>query len=262
MSIDRRNRITFEETADLFNEVRPGYPLSLVDDVLHLSGISPNGRILEIGCGPGNATLPFAQRGFHITAVELGTRLSELAAQNLSPFPNVTILNSSFEEWSLEKHAFDLVIAAEALHWIPPEIAYPKVAASLKDFGSAAFFWNVIIHDQSDLSQELDKVYKKFAPQIIATKKEITVAWLTAVITHNFEQSECFEKVSVHQYPWSIEFTVDRYIKFLKTSSFYRNLDEGVRAELFKEIGRVINQFGGSLVQERVAVLFHAKVSR
>ena len=31
-----------------------------------LSEIPPDGRILEIGCGTGKATLPFAQRGYAI----------------------------------------------------------------------------------------------------------------------------------------------------------------------------------------------------
>lgn len=59
MSIDRSRQITFKEVAELYDEVRPSYPEELVEDVLALSGISEDGRILEIGCGPGKATIPF-----------------------------------------------------------------------------------------------------------------------------------------------------------------------------------------------------------
>ena len=64
--IDRSKRVAFEEVADLYQEVRPGYPEELVEDILSLSGIASDGRILEIGCGPGNATVAFARRGYRV----------------------------------------------------------------------------------------------------------------------------------------------------------------------------------------------------
>ena len=72
MSIDRSKRITFEQEADLYDEVQSGYPDELIEDILRLSGIPSDGSILEIGCGPGNATVSFAKRGYQILAIELG----------------------------------------------------------------------------------------------------------------------------------------------------------------------------------------------
>src|SRR5215210_5494927 len=57
-------RTTFDEAASLYDEVRPGYPEDLFDDIVSLSGIPSGGRILEIGCGTGQATVPFALRGY------------------------------------------------------------------------------------------------------------------------------------------------------------------------------------------------------
>ncbi len=56
-------RATFDRAALLYDEARPGYPEALFDDVVSLSRLPPGGRILEIGCGTGQATLPFACRG-------------------------------------------------------------------------------------------------------------------------------------------------------------------------------------------------------
>ena len=57
-------RTTFDEAALLYDDVRPGYPEALFHDVVSLSGIPSGGRILEIGCGTGQATVPFARRGY------------------------------------------------------------------------------------------------------------------------------------------------------------------------------------------------------
>ncbi len=76
MPFDFSHRTTFNNVADLYDEVRPGYPEALIEDALTLSGIPPDGRILEIGCGTGKATLPFARRGYAMLCLELGDKLA------------------------------------------------------------------------------------------------------------------------------------------------------------------------------------------
>jgi 2-polyprenyl-3-methyl-5-hydroxy-6-metoxy-1,4-benzoquinol methylase len=82
---DEQNRLraTIDEVALLYDAVRPGYPEALFDDVVALSGIPPGGRILEVGCGTGQATVPFARRGYRILCVELGENLAAVARHNL-----------------------------------------------------------------------------------------------------------------------------------------------------------------------------------
>ena len=65
---EERNRLRkiFDEAALLYDEARPGYPDELFDDVVSLSGIAPEGRILEIGCGTGRATMSSASNSAKI----------------------------------------------------------------------------------------------------------------------------------------------------------------------------------------------------
>lgn len=55
-------RQTFDQEAELYDKARPGYLEALFDDVVALSGIPQQGRILEIGCGTGLATVPTTTR--------------------------------------------------------------------------------------------------------------------------------------------------------------------------------------------------------
>jgi len=260
MSIDRRNRIHFEETADLFNEVRLGYPEALVEDVLALANMPPDGRILEIGCGPGNATLPYAQRGYRITAVELGQKLAAIAAQKLAPYPNVQIVNTAFEDWPLEASAFDLAISAEAMHWIPPEIGYPKVAGALKPGGSAAFYWNIDGEQQSEAALALEHVIEQFAPEAMRTQKEITAEWLTDNIARNFKTDGRFGPMTVRQYPLLESYTADQYLKLLRTHSIYRTLEKERKKQLFSAVSARLTRFGGNISLPKLALLFLASV--
>ncbi|MBN1657198.1 MAG: class I SAM-dependent methyltransferase [Anaerolineae bacterium] len=260
MAIDRSRRITFEEVAELYNEVRPGYPEALIDDVLALSRIPTDGRILEIGCGPGTATVSFARRGYRITGIELGERLAALAVKNCRAYPGVEIHHVAFEEWVIEEKGFDLAISADAFHWIPPEIGYPKVARALKDPGSAAFFWFVPVDPQTDWSQAIEEVYRERAPGVENPDKSFTAEWVIEIIQENLAASGCFGDVTVKQYTWSEIYTSDRYVKSLRTFSGHRGLDEETRDRLFAGIHDVIERFGGTVIQPRHVVLFHARV--
>jgi SAM-dependent methyltransferase len=262
MAIDRSKRNTFEQVADLYEEIRSGYPEELVEDILGLSSIASDGRILEIGCGPGNATVSFARRGYSILAIELGARLAALAAKNCRAFPGVEIRNAAFEDWVLEEQAFDLALSASAFHWIPPQVGYPKVARALKDSGSAAFFWRVPVDPATDWSAAIDAVYQETAPQFTNPNKSSMADWLVGVITENFEASGCFAEVTTKPYFWSENLTGEQVIKGLRTFSMHQDIDEKLREKLYARILEVIERFGGQVAQPQSVMLFHARVKR
>ncbi len=139
-------RATFDQVARLYDEVRPGYPEELFDDLVSLSRIAPGGRVIEIGCGTGQATLPLARRGYRIVAVELGGWLAEIARSKLASYPNAEVVVSSFEDWPLEPEAFDLAVAATSFHWIDPSVGYPKVASALRPGGHLALISTAHVH--------------------------------------------------------------------------------------------------------------------
>src|ERR671914_1959597 len=134
MAAGERNRLrtTFDEAASLYDEVRPGYPEDLFDDIVSLSGIPAGGRILEIGCGTGQATVPFARRGYRILCIELGENMAALARRNLRRYSQAEVRTGAFEESSLRERAFDLAISATAFHWLDAAVAYSKVARALR----------------------------------------------------------------------------------------------------------------------------------
>ena len=96
---NERLRATFAEDAERYDRARPGYPAAMYDDLVAMTGIGPGSRVLEIGCGTGQATVPLARLGCQIVAVELGAELAELARRNLAAFPDVEVVTAAFESW-------------------------------------------------------------------------------------------------------------------------------------------------------------------
>jgi SAM-dependent methyltransferase len=258
MSIDRARRITFEETADIYNETRPSYPEALVEDVLAFSGTPVGGCILEIGCGPGNATIPFACRGYEILAVELGPRLAAYAAENCREYPQVKVVNMAFEDWPVEQSKFDLAISADAFHWIVPEIGYPKVAQALKPKGSLAFFWNAPSEMDTEISRAMAQVYLERAPQAENPEKRFTSEWMIQTVNETISSSHCFGEITVRLYDFSETQTGEQYVKSLWTYSSHRPLNNQTRVHLYEGLKEVIERFGGIIILPRRVVLFLA----
>jgi SAM-dependent methyltransferase len=122
MARDLSLRDSFDGIADLYEAARPGYPPELFADLVTVSGIPQCGRILEIGCGPGTATVELARPGYSVLGVEIGVEMTARARENCRAFPNVEIRTVAFEDWPLEPEAFDLVVSASAFHWIATEV--------------------------------------------------------------------------------------------------------------------------------------------
>jgi SAM-dependent methyltransferase len=90
---------SFDAVADAYDLYRSAYPMNVENAVVALSGLRRGSRVLEIGCGTGQLSVPLAKCGVELTAVELGPRLAARAQRNLEPYPNARVEVGSFEAW-------------------------------------------------------------------------------------------------------------------------------------------------------------------
>ena len=167
-SAGREQRFVFDEVAELYARVRPTYPAALVDDVIRESGLQPGGRILELGSGPGNASVLFSGRGYHLLSVEPGARLADVARRRLAADSNARVEVTTFEAWPVEPDAFDLVYAAQSFHWMDPAVRFSKTARALKPNGTLAIFANRPLHGTSRVDGQIREAYAAHAPAIDA----------------------------------------------------------------------------------------------
>ena len=80
----------FNEVPELYDRTRPTYPDALFADLTEITGLGQGSRVLEVGCGTGQATRSLAPLGCEVTAVEPG---DGLARQRLAAFGNSRKIN-------------------------------------------------------------------------------------------------------------------------------------------------------------------------
>jgi SAM-dependent methyltransferase len=129
-------RAGFDLAAEDYQRTRPVCPPQLFDDMTGLAGLEPGDRVIEIGCGTGQATVPLAQRGLAVTAIELGAELAATARRRLAAFPAAEVVTCSFEDWQPSGAPASAVVAVNSLHWIDPQVRYAKPYDLLRPGGA------------------------------------------------------------------------------------------------------------------------------
>jgi SAM-dependent methyltransferase len=263
MEEHHRLRATFDAAALLYDQARPGYPAALFEDVVALSGLPAGGRILEIGCGTGQATLPLARRGYRILCIELGENLAALARHNLAAYPQVEIRTGAFEAWPVEEGAFDAVVAATAFHWLDPATRSQKCARALRPKGAIALFWSFHLQGgTTEFFEAAHEIYRREAPELAkdATPFVLPTSEVPFSVKAEMEATGLFGEVAVRRYEWDQEYDAAGYIRVLGTYSGHRNLEPEARERLFHGIAELIDtRFGGAITKQYLTTLFVAR---
>ena len=258
-----RLRTTFDGAALLYDQVRPGYPEELFDDTVALSGLPPGGRVLEIGCGTGQATVPLARRGYRVLCVELGENLAAVARRNLGAFPRVEVRTGDFEGFPLAKleEAFDLAVSATAFHWLDPAVAYPKVARALRPGGALALFWNEHVYSEASggFFEAAQKVYEREAPEIVKPDdhKGLPRPEDLPDRTAEIEASGLFGGMVRRDYRWDQPYDAEGYLRVLSTYSGH--VTPTSRERLFRGLCDLIEgEYDGRIVKGYLTTLYVA----
>ena len=221
--------------------------------------------VLEVGCGTGQATVPLAQRGVAIVAVELGERLAALARRRLADFATVEVVRATFEEWEPPDAAlFDAVVSFAAFHWIDPQSRYAKAARLLEPSGAIAIFdWQDTRTAKGDdfftaVKEDYDSVVPEWEyappepPERVPDRVKIFV-----------DESGFFAPAETRDYDWSVRYSAADYVAMLNTQSSYRVLDEEQRSRLFERIRRrITEEHGGAVRREFRGTLAVARLTR
>jgi SAM-dependent methyltransferase len=239
-------RQSFEKVAELYAGVRRGYPAALFDDLGTLADLGPSSRVLEVGCGGGQATGDLAARAQHVLALDPGERLVAEARKRV-PAANVEFVVSTFEHAAVTPGAFDLIASAQAWHWVDQSVAFGKAAQALAPSGHLAVFGHVPMSYFGPLRSILKSVYETRAPGIWGMRPPQTGYLPDGPFPAMFAASGLFEAVVHRGYPWTWSLDPDTFGRYLRTDSSYHILPEAARFALFDGLAAAVAENGGTL---------------
>ncbi len=224
-----------------------------------ITGWQAGDRLLEIGSGPGIATLPLAQRGLGITAVEPSAAGCAILREHCGAYPAVKVVNQTFEEWPVEAGAFDGVVAATSFHWVSPELGYPKICQALKPEGCVLLLWNVPPQPSEDVWRSLQPLYDAHGSELETfvdrTKQEQQlrdvgqklVGW--GRVDGGGVDGGGFVSLGFERMDVELSYTVEDYLALLQSLSPYILLEASQRERLMLGLEWQLRDCCGDLVQ-------------
>jgi SAM-dependent methyltransferase len=125
----------FGEAALDYERGRPEYPAAAVDALLR----GQPRIVVDLGAGTGKFTRALVGRVETVIAVEPDDAMRAVLSGLL---PQVTALPGVGEAIPLPDGSADLVVCAQAWHWVDPARAVPEVARVLRPDGVLGLVWN------------------------------------------------------------------------------------------------------------------------
>lgn len=132
----RAHASSFGAAAAEYERGRPPYPPQAIDWLIP-AGVT---RVLDLGAGTGKLTRQIRERGLEVTAVE---PLAGMRAQLREAVPGIAVLDGTAEHIPLADQSTDVVLVAQAWHWVEPSEAVPEVARVLAPGGRLGLLWNI-----------------------------------------------------------------------------------------------------------------------
>jgi SAM-dependent methyltransferase len=139
---------SFGAVADVYERGRPPYPAAAIDWLVPELAR----RVADIGAGTGKLTRQLRDRGLDVIAVEPS---AGMRAELRRAVPGVPVLAGTAERIPLADGAVDVVLVAQAWHWVDPALGVPEVARVLAPGGRLGLLWNRRIEEEdwvADLS--------------------------------------------------------------------------------------------------------------
>lgn len=257
--VSQPRQYVFNEVAALYDEVRPGYPAAIVDAAIAGAALPADANILEIGCGTGQITLPFAERGYTILALEPGDALAALAIRNCRAYGRVVVRQSSFEAWPPNGLLFDMVLSAQAFHWIAPDAGCAKAASVLKPGGSMALIWNLDVSQDTPFWEATQPIYDAHFHPPQGDTTVMSLGERAHVYAEAIRRCEAFGPPREVRHGWEKIYCGNEYLKLLHTYSDHRTLPEPDHSAFFRAIEVVIERFGGVVHRRYETVLLLAR---
>lgn len=210
----------FGGTAAFYARFRPGYPPELWGWLVAEAGADRSGRVLDLGSGPGTASLELASRVGSVVAVDSdagmvaeGRRLAEAVG-----IDTIEWVNAHAEGVDYPDGSFQLIVIASAFHWMDRSAVATRCRSMLRPDGLLAVLSNptplMQISARTPLGAAIEEVQSRWFDD------EYYVLDVAKLDPAEVVLAECgFSEVAVSSVAQVQEWTVERFLGFLRSTS-------------------------------------------
>ncbi|MEW4561676.1 class I SAM-dependent methyltransferase [Bremerella sp. JC770] len=154
----------FDGTARYYRKYRFAYPDKLFDDLVSRFLLTSSDTLLDLGCGPGNLAIPFAQRGVQVWAVDPSQEMLEAGKRRQQEYGVQGIRWDQGDDSSIAKivpSPIRLCVMGSSFHWTSRNILLQTLDTLIQKDGAVVLVdpqespWAPTSSDWSNVANEV-----------------------------------------------------------------------------------------------------------
>jgi SAM-dependent methyltransferase len=234
----------FDDAAELYDRVRPGYPPAAIDWLTRVLGLGPGRTVVDLAAGTGKLTVRLVATGAGVVAVEPSEGMIAVLRKAA---PEAEAVAGTAERIPLPDAAADTVLVAQAFHWFDHDVALPEIHRVLRPGGGLGLVWNRrVLEHPAHAALE-----RAISPWGADTPRHRDRPWVEAI-----EQSPLFEPLADEELPNDQELPPGGLVQRAASISYIAALAEHTRREALAELERFEASAPKPIVLPHVCELF------
>ncbi|MCF4968552.1 class I SAM-dependent methyltransferase [Nostoc sp. CMAA1605] len=229
----------FEGAAEVYAQYRTKYPPAVFDKLTEIFHLNGQGRLLDLGTGPGLIAIPLSRKFQEVVAIDPDGEMLQEAQQQAAKAGanNITWLEQGAELINSSLGVFNLATIGRAFHWMERELVLERLYELLTEDGAIALLNTGDNPWVSSLpwKQAAIGVVKKWLGEERRTgqrgqgiRKPVDPPHEVVIANSQFARQE------VYEVPFEKSWTVSSYIGYLYTTAFSLKIFYGEQTAAFE----------------------------
>jgi SAM-dependent methyltransferase len=232
----------FAGTAWHYARYRPGYPQAFFDDLARQFRLDGTGRLLDVGCGTGQLTLPLAEHVAEAIGMDPEPEmLAEAARQaQATNITNVTWAQGSSTDFPGDLGRFRLVTMGRSFHWMDREQVLAVLDDMVDDDGGIVLANDsCLVRPTTAWQQAIEEIQRRFLPPDFVPRDPLPGRVNAAAVDHQPHEEilarSPFRHVHRRIYKSTRPWTVEQAIGYLYSTSLPLRRLLGNRRNAFEQ---------------------------
>lgn len=199
-----------------YDKYRPQPPVEIIDVAVKMSKKTPPEMVVDLGCGTGLSTRPWAKHAKQIIGIEPSNEMLSVAISQ-SNNRNILYKNGFGNNTGLLSDSADVVTVSSAIHWMEPETSAIEIARILRKYGVLIVYGHYypLFAESYELTMFHEEWRKNLDKLEFDLEMQQAIKYPLSQIIDSFKETSFFQYYRKHYIHSKVNWSKEQILGFL-----------------------------------------------